>query len=331
MRVRTVSNPLLTRRRPMQSNNPQRMTYIVLGVGLLAVSFAAILIRFAQLEGVPSLYIAAFRLGGAALLVAPLTLRRHSRDLRAISRHDWLLLSISGVFLAAHFAFWTLSLEYTSVLISVTLVTTTPIWTALLEGIFLRQFPRGIILIGLIITVGGGLLLGIPSGSTGTTLSMGSAPLLGGTLATLGAIAIAIYLTIGRKLRAGLALLPYIWIVYGIGALVLFPVLLTQNIPLTGYSINGYLWLLALAVIPQLIGHSSLNYAVKYVSATYITILTKLEPIISATVAFFIFAEIPGIWEVIGSVVILIGVIVASLPIRRSHSHGKQPGRAVSS
>jgi len=296
----------------MSQDTTPRSTVIVLGIGLMAISFAAILIRYAQLEGVPSLYIAAFRLLGAALLLTPPALWRYRDTLRRLRPRDWGLAALSGVFLAAHFAFWTLSLEYTTVLISVTLVTTTPIWAALLEWLVLRQIPRAAVIWGMGIAIGGGVLLGIPSGD-GAALAGGPNPLLGGTLAILGALAIAIYLTIGRKLRADLDLIPYIWIVYGIGGLVLLPVLAVTGVPLVGYSAAGYGWLIALAVIPQLIGHSALNYAVKYLSATYISVLTKLEPIVSAVIAFFTFSEVPTFWEVVGSVLILVGVIVASV------------------
>lgn len=300
----------------MSTDAPPRSMVVVLTVGLMAISFAAILIRYAQGEAIPSLYIAAFRLLGAAALLTPLALWRYRTVLRQLRPRDWGLAALSGVFLAAHFALWTLSLEYTTVLISVTLVTTTPIWAALLEWLFLRQTPRPVVLWGMAIAIGGGALLGVPGGAGGG-MAGGPNPLLGGTLAILGALAVAVYLTIGRKLRAGLALVPYIWIVYGIGGLVLLPVLVGTGVPLAGYSVAGYGWLVALAVIPQLIGHSALNYAVKYLSATYISVLTKLEPIVSAVIAYFAFAEVPTVWEVVGSVLVLVGVVVASLRLGR--------------
>lgn len=300
----------------MSQEAAPRSTVIVLVIGMMAISFAAILIRYAQGEGVPSLYIAAFRLLGAALLLTIPALWRYRGALRGLSLRDWGLAVLSGFFLAAHFAFWNLSLEYTTVLVSVTLVSTTPIWAVLLEWIFLRQVPRAMVILGMAIAIGGGLFLAIPSGGS-SGFAGGTNPVLGGVLALLGALAVAVYLTIGRKLRADLALVPYIWIVYGIGGLSLLLVLVVTGVPLVGYSAAGYGWLVALAVIPQLIGHSALNYAVKYMSATYISVLTKLEPIVSAIIAYFAFAEVPSVWEVLGSVFILVGVVVASLRQQR--------------
>ncbi|MEO0564246.1 MAG: DMT family transporter, partial [Chloroflexota bacterium] len=278
----------------------------------------------------PSLYIAMFRLIGAAAVLTLPTLMRHRNELSVLNRRQWGLATISGMFLAAHFAFWNLSLEYTTVLVSVTLVSTTPLFAALSEWLFLRQLPRNVVLIGMVFAIGGGILLAIPVDISNVSASTsGDNDLLGGVLALLGAVAMAAYLTIGRSLRANLALLPYIWIVYGIGGLVMLPVLFAQDVPLTGYSVNGYLWLIALALIPQLIGHSSLNYAVKYLSATYISVTTKLEPIVSAAIAFFAFSEIPNRWEITGSAIILTGVLVASLPKRNRMRASKPIGTTL--
>lgn len=292
-------------------NRPASM-YLVLVAGIMAISFGAIFIRYAQNAGMPSILIAGSRVLIAALLITPVTLQHHLDEIRQITRADWLWLSASGLFLALHFAFWVSSLEHTTVLISVTLVTTTPIWTALLEIFVLRTGLRQTLLIGLGIALVGGVVIGMPSpGETAVTLSDNLA--LGVVLSLAGAVAIAIYLIIGRKVRSKLSLLPYIWIVYGTAGIVLALVVTAQQVPVTGYGWQGYASLLALATVPQLIGHTSLNYAVKYVSATYVSIATKLEPIGSAILAYFLFAEIPNRWQFIGSIVILVGIIIASL------------------
>jgi drug/metabolite transporter (DMT)-like permease len=248
----------------------------------------------------------------AALILTPLTLLRHWEELQRISRRDWLLMTVSGIFLGMHFALWVTSLEYTSVLISVTLVTTTPIWVAFLEWGVLRQPLGRNLLIGLAIALVGGVLIGLEGGSE-TQPPSGNHLWLGSALAIGGAIAVSVYFAIGRSVRSRLSLLPYIWVVYGIAGLAVTAVLLLQQVPLLGYPPTAYLWLLALTIFPQLIGHSAMNYAVKYVSATYVSIATKIEPIGSAVIAYFAFAELPGVWQVVGSVVLLVAVVVASI------------------
>ncbi len=297
--------------------------YAILAAGILAVSLSAVFIRLAQAEGIPSLLIAAFRLTLAAALLTPITLRRHQAALRGLSRSDFLLIFLSGLFLALHFILWTSSLEYTSVLISVVLVTTTPLWSALLELIFLRARISRLTLIGLLIAIAGGIIISLPAADE--TLRLGNNPLFGGLLAVTGAIAMAVYLVIGRKVRENLPLLPYIWLVYSSAAVfALFAVLLTST-PITGYSNQGYLWMILVSLFPQLIGHTSFNYALEYLSATFIGIVTQSEPVGSAIFAFFIFQEIPRPSQIFGSLIILGGVILASL------GQGKQSDEPSSS
>lgn len=287
--------------------------YGVLFIGVIAVSMAAILIRLAQGQDVPSLLIAAGRLTLAALILTPSALRnpRFMAQIRTLSRRDMLLVGVSGLFLAIHFATWVTSLEYTTVLISVVLVTTTPLWVALLEIFVLRaSLTRGVI-VGLIVVLSGSLIIGV-SGEPEVADS-GNQMIQGGILALIGAMAAAVYLTIGRHLRPRLSLIPYIWLVYGCAALILLGAVIVSGISITGYGFEGYLWVIALALVPQLIGHSSLNYALAYLPATLVSIATQAEPIGGAILALFIFSEVPGPWQIFGSIVILAGVTLTTL------------------
>lgn len=296
-----------------EQRTPSLQTYLVLGMGVMAVSLAAIFIRLAQAEEVPSLFIAAGRLIIAALLLTPATLRNpcYVDHVRKLTRQDWLLLITSGVFLAIHFAAWVSSLESTTVLISVVLVTTTPIWVALLEVTFLRTRLSQMVIGGLVIALIGGAIIGTADLGE-TTVSNGDGT-TGAILAIIGAIAVAVYLVIGRKVRAQLPLTPYIWLVYGIAAICLSFVILITQTSITGYSLVGYSWVLALALIPQLIGHSSFNYTLAYLPATYVSVATQSEPVLSALVAYFVFTELPSEGQILGGVVIMVGVLLASL------------------
>ncbi|MEQ8674402.1 MAG: DMT family transporter [Aggregatilineales bacterium] len=296
--------------------------YLVLVIGILAVALAAILIRLAQAEAMPSLLIAAGRLILAALILTPATLRNpmFMKQIRALTRFEGLLIGISGLFLAMHFASWVTSLEYTTVLISVVLVTTSSIWVALMEVFLLRGRLANSVIVGLVIVLIGSIVIGsgsgIANGSSGDQL-------YGGLLAAFGALTVAVYMIIGKRLRPKLSLIPYIWMVYGTAAIILSIALLVTATPITGFSTEGYLWLVALALIPQLVGHSSLNYALGYLPATFVSIATQAEPIGSAIIAYFVFTEIPDIWQIIGSVVILGGVIFASVGQNRANNRSK--------
>lgn len=287
---------------------PPQAVFVLLA-GLLAISFASIFIRVAQNLGMPSLLIASGRLGIAALALTPFALSRHWADLRGLNRRSLMLAAASGALLAIHFATWIASLEYTTVLVSVVLVTTSPLWVAVLEVVFLRVSLKRLVVIGLLIAVVGGVLIGLGGGSG---MEFGKNPVLGSLLAMTGAIAIAVYLVIGRSLRAQLPLLPYIWLVYGAAAIALLLALLVSGTPVSGYPVEGWIMVLALALIPQLIGHTSLNYTLRYLSATFVSLATQMEPIGSAIAAFVILGERPTPVQILGSITILAGVILAS-------------------
>jgi drug/metabolite transporter (DMT)-like permease len=293
--------------------------FIVLLCGIGAVSTASILIRFAQADGVPSLVIAAYRLTFAALILTPIVLRRRRAELRRLTRRDlgWTLLS--GLFLALHFATWISSLDYTTITSSVVLVSTGPIWVALASWLIFRERLTRPIVLGLLIAVAGGILVGL-SDSAG--LGFSGLQLWGDFLALAGAWFVAGYLLIGRQLRDRMSLLVYIYVVYGSAALWLIALAALSGASFL-WQVNGQLYplsawasLLLLAILPQLVGHSSYNYALRFLPPTYVAIVTLAEPIGSSLLAFGLLAEVPPPLTILGAIVILIGIGCASWPAR---------------
>jgi drug/metabolite transporter (DMT)-like permease len=287
--------------------------YIVLVIGVLASSSAAIFIRLAQSEDVPSLILAGGRVTLATLVLFPFVVFRpaHVAQIQQLSRRDLAFIGASGLFLAVHFATWISSLEYTTVLISVVLVSTSPIWVATLEMVFLKVRLSQMVILGLVLVVCGGMLIGLSGGNTDSVTT--SRPVLGASLAITGAIAVAIYMVIGRKVRASLATTPYVFMVYGVAAVTLLAIILISGTPITGYSTEGYLLIVGLALFPQLTGHSSANFLLAYLPATYVSLAWQTEPILSAFGAFVVFTEVPGPLQILGGGVIVVGVILATL------------------
>ncbi len=289
-------------------------------IAILAVSTASIFIRFAQAEA-PALAIAAWRLTFASLLLAPVTLRRHRQALHALSRRDLALALLSGLFLAAHFATWISSLAYTTVASSVVLVSTSPLWVALLSPLFLKEKLPRTLWVGLTLTILGGVFIGMNDACSlqgGALRCPSLAAFLqgraawGNFLALAGAWAVSGYLMIGRRLREKTDLIPYIFTVYSMAALVLLLIALVSGIPLLGYSTRTFVWLLLLALVPQLIGHSTYNWALRYLPAAFVAVTTLGEPIGSTILAYFILQEIPGALQLLGGALILAGIYITS-------------------
>ena len=286
---------------------------------ILAVSTSSVFIRFAQADA-PSLVIAALRLTCATLLLAPLALTRHREELQKLTRREILLGAISGIFLAVHFATWISSLEYTSVASSVVFVSTGPLWVALLSPFLLHERLTRSAIVGLAIAILGGITIGLSDACTweeglrcpGLGEILRGNAMWGNFLALAGAWTVSGYLIIGRKLRAKMSLLPYIFLVYGMSAIVLVIIMFAAGQSPLGYPARAYGWIFLLAAFPQLIGHSTYNWVLRYIPATLVAIITLVEPIGSAILAYLILHEIPSNGVLFGGLLILLGIYLAS-------------------
>lgn len=297
------------------------LPYLVLFAGVLIASTASIMVRFAQGAGMPSLSIAAGRLGLAALILAPIAWARAGAELRSLTRRDLLLALASGAFLAVHFASWISSLAYTSVASSAALVSTSPLWVGLASLLLFRERLGWQTLAGIGATLLGTALIGL-SDSTGSSQPN---PGLGNALALLGAVTMTGYLLIGRDLRRRLSVLAYIYVVYSTAAAILLGWAMLAGQPLLGFPPYVYLLLLALAVGPQLLGHTSFNYALSALSATFVAVAILGEPIGSALLALAIFGETFEQLQLAGFVMLLAGIYLASLHEARAQPDERSP------
>jgi drug/metabolite transporter (DMT)-like permease len=278
-----------------------------LGMGVAAASFAAILIVAARAQGIPALSIAALRMTAAALVVAPIALFRCAGEIRALSARDLGLAIASGILLAFHFGFWTSSLDSTSVMSSVVFVSTNPLFVAAASALLFHERLRPAALAGIGVAVAGGVVIGIADAGLG-----GGGTTRGDIMALLGAVAASGYLLVGRQLRARMSLMLYVGIVYVTAAVALLCAVVLSGAPLAGFPGEGYLWVLLLALGPQLLGHTSFNYALKYVSATFVTVALLGEPIGATLLAIPLLSQVPTIPRIIGGLCILAGIFLAA-------------------
>jgi drug/metabolite transporter (DMT)-like permease len=289
---------------------PRGTVAAALALGILAVSTAAILIRWAQL-GAPSLAIATGRLAIATLVLLPAALQGHRGAWRGRPRRDLALAAFAGLLLAAHFATWIASLERTTVARSVVLVSTVPLWAALGGRVLLgERLARGTAL-GLLLALSGGVLIGLaaPGGAAG------AGAVAGDLLALAGAWAMAGYLLAARRLRATIPLVPYVTTVYGLGALALGAALAATRTDLGRITPAAWGWIALLALVPQLVGHSTFNWALRHLPVTVVAVALLGEPVGSTALAWALLGERPGPLELAGGVLILAGIyVVASAP-----------------
>ncbi len=205
---------------------------------------------------------------------------------------------------------------------SVVFVSTNPLFVGLASVLILRESLNRGTIIGIIVACIGGALIGL------TDLgSAGAESLFGDALALVGAITVSGYLLIGRRLRKQLSLIAYIGLVYSTAAIVLLAMAIAMGANLFGYSLAGYLLIALLAAGPQLIGHTSYNWALKYVSATFVTVTLLSEPIGATLIAVPALGQIPSPIKIIGGVLILVGIFFAARDRNDDSIHSLRSGR----
>lgn len=298
--------------------------YLVLVIGVFCVSTASILIRLVQNEA-SALTIAAYRMVLSVLILFPLAWQKREEWL-SLPRSSLKFIGLGGIFLALHFAFWISSLRFTSVTSSVVLVTTTPLWVALVSPLVLKEHPSARTWAGLAIGITGGVIVSLAQGCTWQAWAL-SCPdfasffqgkaFLGNIMALIGAWMASGYMVVGRKVRTGLSLISYVFMVYAVSAFVLLIFAILAQEKILGFSPLTYVYLLGLAVIPQLLGHSSYNYALGYLPAAFVALTILLEPIGASLLAMAILREFPNTLEILGGVIILLGVGLTSLPAKK--------------
>ena len=275
---------------------------LLLLVGIAAVSLSSIISRASEAN---PLAIAFYRnfLGGLILL--PFAYGRRS-EFESLSRKEWTLLVVSGLFLSLHFATWITSLINTTITASLVLTHTDPLRVALLAYAFLGERPSRRAMTGFPLALIGVLLITAQT-SLESLLSLGR----GDLLALAGAATVSVYLLIGRSLRQKLSVTVYASTVYLFASSFLLVGVQIADAPLLSYSWTQYAMFLALAIGPSAIGHTSFNYALKHLKASAVSISTLGEPVVASLLAVFIFGEIPGPLTLLGAALVLAGLYYA--------------------
>ena len=274
-------------------------------IGIIGISMSAILIRFST---APSAVTASWRLLWTVILMTPVAFggRSSRRELLSIDRKTVLLSIISGIFLAIHFWFWFESLRLTSVASASTIVSTEVIWVSIGFFLFLKGKISSRAIAAIAVAFAGSALVALAdSGSGGTHLQ-------GDIFALLAAMAVAVYMLIGRTLRAAVSNTVYTYIVYGACATGLLTMSVVQQQGLFDYGINGILIGLALAVFSTILGHSVFSWCLKYFSPSFVSACKLCEPVVAAILAGFLFREVPGPVQLVGCVLILGSVLYYS-------------------
>jgi len=277
---------------------------LVLVVGLVAISFGSI---FVKLCTAPSLIIASYRLGIASIFYLALARINNDSIWTNLQWSQRKVAIISGLFLTLHFTTWITSLKFTSVASSVVLVQSAPIFVGIGSYIFLRERPGRWTIAGILITLSGAIMI------SAHDFTMDRASLIGNILAVMGAIGAAGYMIAGRKLRVSVSTKQYVTVVYTICAVLIIVIAILNGQNFVGYPGSEYIYLIAAALLPQIIGHTVFNWALKYFTATTVSVVLLGEPIGASILAYIILRENISLLKIIGGAIIISGVTIVLL------------------
>jgi drug/metabolite transporter (DMT)-like permease len=284
------------------SFSPQKLSNMAIIVAVVAVSFSAIFIRWSDSH---PFVIAAYRMGITCLILLPLVLIKYKDEFKKIQKSEFIFMVAIGMILALHFASWISSLGETSVASSVILVTSHPMFVAIVSHYVLNEKLRTIGYVGIVVAFSGIIILSVGD------MGLGGTNFRGDILALIGSIAAGTYILGGRKARKNISLVPYVFIVYGICTLFLFIACIAVSAPLYPLPIREYQLFLLMAIIPTILGHTMYNYALKYVKAQIISVSLLGEPIGSSILAIILLSEAPPELTIIGGALILPGIYLA--------------------
>lgn len=282
----------------------------MLGAALVGISFAGPLVKLSHAD---PLAIATWRLIFSLLIVSGfLLVTGEWRQWKIVSRRDLSLAALAGVFLAFHFWAWNASIQLTTIAASVTIVALQPAFVLAISAIFLREYANRLQMAGILVAFLGAMVIALPSVFADSTVARNAQA--GNFLALFAAASAAAYYSIGRHLRETLGIWAYVGLVYFACFLTLLAFVLLRRVPLHPLPVREHFLFLGLALGPMLLGHTGMNWALKFMPAYVVNLLVLGEPVGATLIGALLpgIAQIPSASTILGGSVVLVGVILAA-------------------
>ncbi|TDL72417.1 DMT family transporter [Rhodococcus qingshengii] len=287
------------------------ISYMTLFLGVFALSTSAI---FVKLADAPATITAFYRMFFATVMLLPFLLvnKKNRKELCSLSKNQWRLGLLSGVFLAAHYVLWFESLSYTSVASSTVIVTLQPLFS-MAGGYFLfkERFRKGAVM-GCLVAIAGSIVIGWQD------FQISGQALFGDVLAFIAAGVITAYFFIGQHVRKTLSLIPFSIIGYASSALLLSIFAFSQQTPFFNYSVETWWSFIGLAFIATILGQTIFNWLLKWLSTSVISMSILGETIGTCILAYFILDEVISLQQGMGIALILIGLALFLLQQRNN-------------
>ena len=282
----------------------EKNPFIMIVVGVIGISLSSIFVKW---SAAPSAVTAASRLLWTVILMTPVVLGKRSvrAELKGCSRRTIILSVLSGLFLAIHFVVWFESLLHTSVASSTVIVCTEVIWVSLGYWLFMKGKISVKAVGAILITLIGSVMIAYADSGSGSHL-------YGDVLALVAAVAVAVYMLLGRMVRENTSTAVYTYLVYTACAAILVIVCMVQGNDMLGYGWSPVAMGLLLAVFSTILGHSIFSWCLKFFSPSFVSASKLCEPVVAAVLAAVLFGEMSSWLQVAGGILILTGVFYYS-------------------
>ncbi|WP_432352552.1 DMT family transporter [Sporosarcina sp. A2] len=280
-------------------------------IGVLSVALSAIFVKLVSAEaGVTAFY----RMFFSVLFMLPIFLLKYRNEIKFLKRRDWIFSALAGVFLAFHFIFWFESLNYTSVASSTVLVTLQPIFAFAGTYFFFKERLSLKTILSAVVAISGSVIISFGD------FQLGGTAFYGDMLALIGCALITAYLLFGQDVRQRLSLVTYTFVVYSISSVTLFFYVMIKGESFGPHSQSDWMWFVLLALIPNLLGHTLFNWAIRWVSTNAISIAILFEPVGASILAYYIFHESLSAAQIVGGIVVLLGILLFVVDGRKKSS-----------
>lgn len=290
----------------------KKSVVFLLTVAVICIAFAAI---FVKLSEAPASIISMYRMMFAGILLSPIVYRYKSEFLKLAIR-EWISLTIAGLFLAMHFGFWFGSLQLTSVASSTIILALQPVVAMVAAYLIYKETVNIRVAVSVFVSFAGVVII-----SWGDFSFVNLSDFTGNILSFLSVVAVVCYFMIGQKAVRTLKHWIYSFIVFSIAGLFLLIYNIATQTELSGYPPAEWMLFILLAIFPT-IAHVIFNYLLNQVSPTTVSMAMLLEPIGASILAFLILSETLSILQLLGGMIVLLGVFFFLMSQRRSGYNG---------
>jgi len=284
---------------------------VSLAVGILCISFSPI---FVKLAGAPPITSGFYRIFIAWLCLAPYCIVKGNLK---IGRKELIVAIAGGVVFGLDIAVWNLSLMKISATVSTLLANLAPVWVGLIGYFLLKKRSGKLFWIGTFVAIGGMVVL------VGYQDILALKFNIGILLALLASFFYAIYILITKGVLQKISTLTFMFYNMLAASIFLLAICGIQQNNVVSFPVTAWLNFLGMGIICQLVGWITINHSLRFLESTKVSIALLGQTVIAGFWAVLFLNERLALKEIIGSVIVLVGIAITFLKARN------QPNKIV--